>query len=75
MTPTHVPGYATAGLTERDGTWHVTAQPYNQYVGHVEQHDAGWTAHTPRRLHVGLYPDRQAAAETLVKQAGYELLR
>lgn len=69
----HVPGYATASLTERDGTWYVTAQPYNEYVGHVEQHDAGWTAHTPRGLYVGMFPDKQAAGEALVTQAGYEL--
>jgi hypothetical protein len=70
----HVPGYATASLTEQDGTWYVTAQPWNEYVGQVEQHDAGWTAHTPRRAYAGLWPDKQAAGEALVQAAGYELL-
>lgn len=71
----HVPGYARPILTQRDGTWYVTAQPYDEYVGQVEEHDAGWTAHTPRRLCVGLFPDQRAAAEALVRKAGYELLR
>lgn len=70
----HVPGYATASLTEQDGTWYVAAQPYNEYVGTVEQHDAGWTAHTPRGRYAGLWPDKLAAAQELVKLAGYELL-
>lgn len=70
----HPPGYASPSLTERDGAWYVTAQPYGVLVGQVEQHDAGWTAHTPRRMYVGLFPDKQAAAQALVKKAGYELL-
>lgn len=76
----HVPGYATPNLIKHNGIWYAEAswqiagQPYSEYVGQVEQHEAGWTAHTPRRLYVGLFPDKQAAAEALVKKAGYELL-
>lgn len=70
----HVPGYARPALTEQDGTWHVTAQPYNEYVGTVEQQDPGWTARTPRGRYGGLWPDKQAAAQELVKLAGYQLL-
>lgn len=69
-----VPGYARPSLAVRDGVWLVIAQPYGVHVGQVKQHDAGWTAHTPRGRYAGLYPDKQAAAEALVKLAGYALL-
>lgn len=69
-----VPGYATPALAVRNGTWHVTAQPWGAYVGQIIQHDAGWTGHTPRGAYVGLFPDKQAAAEALVKHAGYGLM-
>lgn len=69
-----VPGYARPTLTNRNGIWYVTAQPWNEYVGQVEEHDAGWTAHTTRGAYGGLWPDQQAAAEALVRKAGYELL-
>ncbi|GAA0627706.1 hypothetical protein HPO96_37230 [Kribbella sandramycini] len=41
-----------------------------------EVHDkgpVGWTASTATGLPVGLFPHRQAAAEALLKHAGYEL--
>jgi hypothetical protein len=69
-----VPGYANPSLTERDGSWHVAAQPWDEYVGTVEQHESGWTAHTPRGRYGGLWPDKQAAAEALLNLAGYALL-
>lgn len=69
-----VSGYARPSLSAQDGSWVVVAQPYSEHVGQVEQHDAGWTAHTPRGLYVGLFPGTPAAAEALVKKAGYELL-
>lgn len=75
-----VPGYAAPALIKHRGIWYAEAtwqsagQQYSEYVGQVEQHDAGWTAHTPRGAYVGLFPDKQAAAEALVKKAGYGLL-
>lgn len=71
--------YVTPTLIRRDGTWYVEAswqsagQMYSEYVGQVSQQNPGWTAHTKTRLYVGLFPDKQAAAEALVKKAGYEL--
>jgi len=54
----------------------VTAEPGGQEVGVVQQYDAGWTGLTlPDLHHAGLWPTKQAAAEVLVKQAGYELER
>jgi hypothetical protein len=76
MTPSGegVPGYASPALTNQAGTWCVVAQPWNEAVGTVTEHDAGWTAHTPRGAYAGLWPDRRAAAEALLRQAGYEVL-
>jgi hypothetical protein len=71
-----LPGYATPSLRKRDSpegaVWVVHAYPWGGYVGWVQQHPSGWTAHNGDVTH-GLFPDRQAAAEVLVKQAGYEL--
>lgn len=69
-----VPGYARPQLAVRDGKWHVWADPWGEYVGTIEQHRSGWTAHISRGRYGGLWPDKRAAAEALVKQAGYELL-
>jgi prophage tail gpP-like protein len=44
----------------------------------IQGHDglaAGWTAATRTNRYAGLWPTKQAAAEVLVKQAGYELER
>lgn len=68
--------YATASLKfHENGCWWVHAQPYNEPVGVVQRHDAGWTATTRQLRYAGLWPTKQAAAEVLVKQAGYELER
>ena len=53
--------------------WKVTAHPYGEFVGFVQQHGTAWTAHTFANHYAGLWPTKQAAAEVLVKQAGYEL--
>ena len=53
--------------------WRVMAQPWGEPVGSIRSHMAGWTATTQRGAYAGLWPTKQAAAEVLVKQAGYEL--
>lgn len=69
------PGYATPTFTVRDGIWLVTAAPWDEVVGVAEEHGpAAWTAHS-YGAYVGLFPDKQAAGEALVKHAGYEVLR
>ena len=67
--------YATPSLrrTYKDTEWRVTAEPWHERVGFIRRHDAGWTAHTSSYHPLGLWPTKQAAAEVLVKQAGYEL--
>lgn len=70
------PGYATPTFTHRDGRWFVTASPWDEAVGRVtDQGAAGWTARNARDYLIGLFPDKQAAGEALVKHAGYEVLR
>lgn len=54
-------------------TWVVTAYPWKQCVGTVSRYPSGWTATTATGRLLGLWPTKQAAAEVLVKQAGYEL--
>ena len=70
------PGYATPTFVERGGIWIVTADPGGFPLGAVwdSLSGAGWTAGDVRGLHVGLFPDKQAAGEALVKHAGYGLL-
>lgn len=70
------PGYATPTFTfNASGRWIVTAAPWDKIVGLVEDHTpGGWTAQMAGR-HVGLFPDKQAAGEALVRHAGYEVLR
>lgn len=70
--------YATPSLRKYgENTWEVTAQPWGALVGLVRWHGglitAGWTAATLTNRYAGLWPTKQAAAEVLVKQAGYEL--
>lgn len=68
--------YASPSLTRSaTGQWDVRAQPWDQFVGRIDEHDSGWTAHTSSYHYAGLWPTKQAAAEVLVKQAGYELER
>lgn len=80
------PGYATPTFTvwkdrgrpfgrPRDGWWFVAAPPWKSLVGWVSEHDAGWTATSERGAYVGLFPDKQAAGEALIRHAGYEVLR
>jgi hypothetical protein len=68
--------HATPALTRSyhlPGRWYVKAMPYGVPVGFIEENIVGWTA-TKRGVHyAGLWPTKQAAAEVLVKQAGYEL--
>lgn len=68
------PGYATPTF-EHYGQWIVRAEPWSPYVGRLSEFAAGWTAWDPRDLYVGLFPDKQAAGEALVRHAGYEVLR
>jgi hypothetical protein len=69
--------YATVSLRiwgSGDRTqWIVTAAPYGQVVGFLERYPQGWTAMARNQHYAGLWPTKQAAAEVLVKQAGYEL--
>lgn len=68
--------YAAPSLTRSPtGQWIVQAQPWDQFVGRVDEHASGWTAHTSTHRYAGLWPTKQAAAEVLVKQAGFELDR
>lgn len=53
--------------------WKVFAHPYGEAVGLIMQHASGWTAADANLRYVGLWPTKQAAAEVLVKQAGYEV--
>jgi hypothetical protein len=68
--------YATPSLrmsSYNPNRWYVKAMPHDVPVGFIEKHDAGWTATMPTVRYAGLWPTKQAAAEVLVKQAGYEL--
>ena len=68
--------YATASLKHshmNGDRWYVVAQPWGNTVGFIRSHIAGWTATTVTNRYAGLWPTKQAAAEVLVKQAGYEL--
>ena len=70
-TPTQ---YATPSLTfHKIGAWIVTAAPYGHVVGRTDKHAAGWSATTKAGRGLGLYPDKRAAAEVLVRDAGYEI--
>lgn len=75
-TPSY-PGYATPTFTrDDDGVWIVWTRPDWLLVGRVfDRMPTGWTASTPSGRRVGLFPDKQAAGEALVKHAGYEVLR
>lgn len=69
------PGYATPTFVERGGIWLVSADPWGFPLGAVwESLPAGWSAGDVRGLRVGLFPDKQAAGEALVKHAGYEVM-
>ena len=67
--------YATPTLRKwGDTSWQVHAHPWKVHVGWIDDvGPVGWEAVNPRGLILGLWPTRQAAAEVLVKQAGYEL--
>lgn len=73
------PGYATPTFKARAGRaghWLVIAEPWNENVGFLQGRGAaGMTAYTPSGHYVGLFPDKQAAGEALVRHAGYEVLR
>lgn len=72
------PGYASPTFTHRPltGDWLVRVAPEARAVGRVLGHGCtGWTAYTARNQYVGLFPDKQAAGEALVRHAGYEVLR
>ena len=56
-----------------EGTTQCLYSTEGHYVGVVKEHPSGWTAMTHKGAYAGLYPTKQAAAEVLVKQAGYEL--
>lgn len=69
------PGYATPVFTVRGARWFVTASPWEVAVGAVDPSlPAGWTAWDTVARYVGLFPDKQAAGEALVKHAGYGVL-
>ena len=66
--------YATPALRHgSENHWFVAAQPWQDFVGTTSEHESGWTATTNTGRYAGLWPTKQAAAEVLVKQAGYEL--
>jgi hypothetical protein len=66
--------YAVPSVSRRTANWGVEAHPWGEFVGVVEEAGTvGWTAATPTARPLGLWPTKQAAAEVLVKQAGYEL--
>lgn len=69
------PGYATPIFGFLIDRWFVGASPWKASVGWVQEHDAGWTATSGSGAYVGLFPDKQAAGEALVRHAGYEVLR
>lgn len=73
-TDRQVARYATPALVNRNGRWFVIAQPGREQVGSVlPNFPTGWTAWTQSARYAGLWPTKQAAAEVLVRQAGYEL--
>lgn len=73
-TDRQVTRYATPALIrEATGQWTVHAQPGGEFVGRIDLHVSGWTAQTSGYKYAGLWPTKQAAAEVLVKLAGYEL--
>ena len=65
--------YATPSLRRVRNDWRVTAHPWGEVVGITYEREAGWPAYKPNGRYAGLWPTKQAAAEVLVKQAGYEL--
>lgn len=75
-----MPTYASATLHPlADGGYGVTADHWRSdrrdVVGEVhEAGEVGWTAQTPTGHPIGLYPHRLAAANALLKHAGFELL-
>jgi hypothetical protein len=70
------PGYATPTFTcDDDGVWLVHLSPWNLFAGRIFDHEpTGWSAYAPSGRMVGLFPDKQAAGEALVRHAGYEVL-
>lgn len=75
--PVAYPGYATPIYLRRPllSDWLVRIKPGLQVVGSVKDNGAvGWTATSELGMYVGLFPDKQAAGEALVKHAGYEVL-
>jgi len=70
------PGYATPVFVERDNFWLVKAMPWEKNLGAVWDNSkrGGWTAYDTRGAYVGLFPDKQAAGEALIRHAGYEVL-
>lgn len=71
------PGYATPTFSHNYHgiLWVVSADPWEQFIGQVyDKTPVGWTAWDRCRAYVGLFPDKQAAGEALVKHAGYEVL-
>ena len=69
------PGYATPTFTHAQVGWLVTAHPWNREVGRIlDQGAVGWTARGSDGVYVGLFPDKQAAGEALIRHAGYEVL-
>ena len=74
MTETY-PGYATPTFTHEGASWDVTASPWGERAGAVGDFGpVGWVAVDPRGHMVGLFPDKQAAGEALIRHAGYEVL-
>lgn len=71
------PGYATPTFSFHSTMlYSVGAHPWEELVGQVhDKGPAGWQAWDPRGAYVGLFPDKQAAGEALVKHAGFEVLR
>src|SRR5690349_4395945 len=66
--------YATPSLTRaQNANWFVAARPWQDFVGTLSEHPSGWLATTATGRMLGLFPHKQAAAEVLVKQAGYEV--
>jgi hypothetical protein len=73
--PAAYPGYATPTFRKFHDAWFVDADPWEHGIGIVEDSGpVGWTARTKGQV-VGLFPDKQAAGEALVKHAGYEVLK
>lgn len=61
----------TPVLRKWRGSWVVYANGH--MVGVTTEYPSGWTILTHKGAYAGLWPTKQAAAEVLVKQAGYEL--